>query len=80
MAGNEIQFRVDSHLIIGKTNPVIHPSLPRNTFRARFTLDSIITIEDEHLNNLVCTITDSYGVQDWYLDLPLEVEGKKRYT
>lgn len=77
MAGNEMEFDATCHLIIDKTSPIIKMELKRNTFKVGFTLDNITDIEETYLGNLICTVTDNAGVQDWALDLPIEDEGKK---
>lgn len=77
MAGNEMEFEAVCHLIIDKTEPVILLDLKPNTFKAGFTLEKIINIEEDNLGEIVCTITDNEGVREWDFNTPIEDEGKK---
>lgn len=77
MAGNESKIGVSCSFIVDKTDPSVTINLHPNTFASGFRLDSILTIEEQLLSDVVCTVTDTSGVNDWALNKPMTVEGRK---
>ncbi len=77
MAGNRCALDATASVILDKTKPVIKVLLDRNTFISGTTPNQIFSIEELYIKDIICSITDQDGVNDWDMDDELITEGKK---
>ena len=77
MAGNIREYEDISNIILDTVLPIINLLQSRNTFAPGYMLSESISIDELHIQDVVCTVSDMAGVHQWDLDQPMEQEGKK---